>query len=160
MLFWIYSLSNGRRFLCVASLRGHWVPTNLFLLHNWVSTLILWSLVRVTWSDWKWGCFKIFFGMCDLTFTFAFYFFVLGQLRWELWFGILVIQAINCPGRLKVGVRVLLCFTYHFAMPKLFFFRGEKFVLLVRLAIVVIDFSGFQIFFFLGGCGVYWGWTT
>ena len=55
--------------MCVAGLRGHRVPANLFLIHNLVSTLILWSLDRITWSDWKWGCFKIFFGTCDLTFT-------------------------------------------------------------------------------------------
>ena len=53
-------LSNGRRFLCVASLRGHWVPANLFLLDNWAFHFGLWSLVRVTWSGWKWGHFKIF----------------------------------------------------------------------------------------------------
>ena len=34
-----------------------------------------------------------------------------------------MIQAISCPGRLKVGVRVLLCFTYRFVMPK--FWGGE-----------------------------------
>ena len=104
------------------------------------------------WSDWKWGRFKIVFGTCDLTFTFAFTF-VLGQLQWELCFEILAIQAISCPGHWKVGVRVLLCFTYCFAMPK---FWGT-FVLLVRLAIMSIDFLGFQI---MWGCGVYRGWTT
>ena len=151
VLFRFYSQSYGGQFLCIAGLRGHWVPANSFLLHKWVSTLVLWSLVRVTLSDWRWGHFKVFFGACDLTFIFAFTF-VLGQLQWELWFEILAIQAINCPGRLRVGVRVLLHFTYHFVMPK---FWGT-FVLWVRLVIVVIDFSGFQI---LWGCGVYWGWT-
>ena len=138
VLFWFYSLSDGGQFLCVVGLRGHWVPANLFLLHGWIFTLVLRSLVGVTWSDWRWVHFKIFFGMCDLTFTFAFTL-VLWQLWWELWFEILAIQVINFPGHLKVGVRVLLCFTYCFVMPKF------KFVNLVRLAIVAIDFLGFQI---------------
>ena len=73
VLFRFFSLSDGGRFLCVFGLRGHRVPVNLFLLHNWVITLVLRSLVRVTWSGWEWGCFKIYFGTCDLTFTFLFY---------------------------------------------------------------------------------------
>ena len=48
-----------------------------------------------------------------------------------------MIQAINRPGCLKVGVKVLLCFAYRFVMPTF------KFVILVRLAIMVINFSGF-----------------
>ena len=36
-----------------------------------------------------------------------------------LWFEILTIQAINCFGHLKVGVKVLLCFAYRFAMSTL-----------------------------------------
>ena len=48
-----------------------------------------------------------------------------------------MIQVINCPGHLKVGVKVLLCFAYRFAMPTF------KFVILVRLVIMAINFSGF-----------------
>ena len=59
----------------------------------------------MTWSG---GHFKIYFGMCDLTFVFIF------DLFWDgcnkLWLGVLAIQAINRPGHLKVEVRVLLCF--------------------------------------------------
>ena len=40
-VFRFYSQSYGGRFLCVAGLRGHWVPPNSFLLHKWVSTLVL-----------------------------------------------------------------------------------------------------------------------
>ena len=72
VLVWLYSPNDSQRFLCVVSLRGLLVPVNLFLLHNWVITLVLRSLVRVAWFDWEWGHFKIYFGMCDLTLTFIF----------------------------------------------------------------------------------------
>ena len=51
----------------------------------------------------------------------------------RLWFGILAIQVINRPGHLKVRARTPLCF----AMPMF------EFVILVRLAIMAIGFSGF-----------------
>ena len=136
-IIWIYPLSDGGWFLYIASLRSHWVPVNLFLLSNWVFTLVLRSLVRLIWSGWKWGCFKILFGACDLTFTYYFYFLFWGSCDGRLWFEILVIQVINCSGHLKVRVRVLLCFTYCFVMPKF------KFVILVRLTIMAIGFLGF-----------------
>ena len=55
-----------------------------------------------------------------------------------------MIQAINHPGRLKVGVMVLLCFAYRFAMPTF------KLVILIRLVFMVINLSDFQILGFVG----------
>ena len=72
VLFWLYSLSDGWWFLCVAGLRGHWGLANLFLLHRWVPTLILWGLVWVTWFYCGWGHFEIDACTCDLTFTFSY----------------------------------------------------------------------------------------
>ena len=69
---WFYSLDDSGRFLCIVSLRDLWVPANLFLLHNWVITLVLRSLVRVAWFDWKWGHFKIYIGTYGLAFTLCF----------------------------------------------------------------------------------------
>ena len=80
VLVWFYSLSDSGWFLCVVSLRGLWVPANLFLLYSWVITLVLRSLVMVTWSGWKLGHFKIYLSMCDLTFMFILIF-VLGRLQ-------------------------------------------------------------------------------
>ena len=75
--------------------------------------------------------------MCDLAFTFV------SILFWDgcnkLWSEILVVQAMNRSGRLKVEVRVLLCFVYFFC---------DVYVLacnLVRLAIMAIAFSDFRI---------------
>ena len=60
-----------------------------------------------------------------------------------------MILEVGRPGHLEDGVGVLLCFTYCFAMPR---FWGEKFYILVRLTILVIDFSGFKILWEWGGC--------
>ena len=57
---------------------------------------------------------------------------------------------INRFGRLKDGLRVLLCFAYRFAMSTF------KFVILVRLAILAINFW----FLNFWGCGAYLGFAT
>ena len=51
----------------------------------------------------------------DLSIYFASCF---GHLWWGLWFEFLVILEVGHPGHLKIGVRVLLCFTYQFVVPR------------------------------------------
>ena len=94
---------------------------------------------------------KILFGACDLTFTYFFLLLFWGGCDGTYNFEILVIQAINCSGHLKVGVGVLLCFTYHFVMPK---FVG-KISTFGELGDHGDRFLGFPNFF--GSGGVYWG---
>ena len=53
----------------------------------------------------------------------------------------LAILEAGCHCRFEVGLRVLLCFTYRFLMPRFF---GREFCTLVRLVTLAIDFSGFQ----------------
>ena len=59
--------------------------------------------------------------MCDLAFTFTLLL-VLGICDGDYDLNFLAILEVGHPGCLEVGVRVLLCFTYHFAMPR--FWKG------------------------------------
>ena len=52
----------------------------------------------------------------------------------------MAILEVGHPGHLKVGVRVLLCFTYCFAMPG---FWGEKFCVLGEIGDPGDQFLGF-----------------
>ena len=72
MLHYFLFCSHGWQLLCVASFRGHWALANLFLLHRWVPTLIMWGSVGVTWFYWEWGHFEIYACTCDLAFMFSF----------------------------------------------------------------------------------------
>ena len=89
----------------------------------------------------------------DLYIYFNSFFF--GCLRWGLWFEILVILEVGHPGHLKVGVRVLLCFTYRFVMPG---FGGRNFVFLGETG----NPGNWLLWFLnsLGGGGMCWGWAT
>ena len=130
--FWFNSLDDSRQFLCILGLRGLWVPANLFLLYNWVITLGFWEvllgLLDLAGSG---GVLK--FTLVCVTRPLHFILILFWGGCNKLWFGILVIQAINHFGHLKFGLKVLLCFVYCFAMSTL------NFIILVRLGIVAID---------------------
>ena len=115
-----------------------WATESLQIYFYCITGLLLWFL-------------EVWLGLLDLTGSGGVLKFTLVRVTWplcfililfwdgcnKLWFEILVIQAINHPGHLKVGGKgtvtlcLLLCNVY------------VEFVILVRLAIMAINFSGF-----------------